>query len=132
VSPKTAAQRAYFRNVMELQARAYDAAKTGRRTDGWYAPTTGANAEIGPAAAKIRARVHELVRNDPHAAPIPRKWASKIVGTGIQPRLAIEGDDADTVAKRARLATSGNASPTTATRKARSTFTRCSFSLRLP
>lgn len=99
VSPKMAAERAFYRAQVNL-ARSYEAAKAGRRTDGWYAPDTGANAEIGPAAAKIRARVHELVRNDPHAAPIPRKWASKIVGTGIQPRLMIEGDDADTVAKR--------------------------------
>ena len=99
LSPKMGASRAYYR-ALEMQARAYEAAKTGRRTDGWYAPTTGANAEIGPAAAKIRARVRDLVRNDAHAAPIPRKWASKIIGTGIQPRLKIEGDDADTVAKR--------------------------------
>ena len=88
VSPRIGAQRAYYRTLVE-QSRAYEAAKVGRRTDGWYSPATGANAEIGPAAAKIRARVHDLVRNDPHAAPIPRKWASKIVGTGIQPRLMV-------------------------------------------
>lgn len=99
VSPRMGAQRAYYRVLMD-QSRAYEAAKVGRRTDGWYTPKTGANSEIGPAADRIRARVHDLVRNDPHAAPIPRKWASKIIGTGIQPRLAIEGDDSDTVAKR--------------------------------
>lgn len=98
-SPRTAAERAYYRVVID-QSRAYEAAKSGRRTDGWYAPKTSANAEIGPAADRIRARVHELCRNDPHAAPIPRKWASKIIGTGIQPRLAITGSDSDSMARR--------------------------------
>lgn len=100
-SPEAAARRAYYRAMLENSTRAYDAAKASRRTDGWYAPRTGANAEIGLAADRIRSRVHDLVRNDPHAAPIPRKWASKIIGSGIQPRLKIEGDDSDTKAKRA-------------------------------
>lgn len=100
VSPKMAAQRLAWRAALDMSQRSYDAAKQGRRTEGWHSPKTGANAEIGPAADRIRARVHDLVRNDPHAAPIPRKWASKIIGTGIQPRLKIEGDDADTAKKR--------------------------------
>lgn len=92
LSPKWAAERAYFRAVLD-QARAYDAGKVGRRTQGWLTPATAANAEIGPMAARIRARTRDLVRNNPYAASAVHKLAAKTIGTGIVPRLAAGAED---------------------------------------
>ncbi len=90
--PRWAASRAYYRSTLQL-ARAYDAAKTGRRTDGWTTPGSSANAELGPAAARIRNRARDLVRNNPFAAIAVRKLAAKTIGTGIVPRLRAGADD---------------------------------------
>lgn len=97
LSPKWAASRAYYRSTLEL-ARAYDAAKTGRRTDGWVTSGSSANAEVGPAAARIRGRARDLVRNNPFASIAVRKLAAKTIGTGIVPRLRAGTED--TAARR--------------------------------
>lgn len=94
LSPRWAAGRAYYRAVLD-HARAYDAAKVGRRTDGWATTGAGANAEIGPANARIRARARDLVRNNPYAASAVRKMAVKTIGTGIVPRLAVGREEVE-------------------------------------
>lgn len=94
ISPRWGAERAFYRFTLS-QTRAYEAAKTGRRTEGWMTSGTSANAEIGPAAARIRARVRDLVRNNPHIAAAVRKKADKVVGTGIRPRLRATRDEVE-------------------------------------
>ncbi len=94
VAPSWAVERAYARWTLD-QARAYDAGKVGRRTEGWRAPSTSANAEIGPANTRIRARVHDLVRNNPYAAQAVRKMSAKAIGSGIVPRLRASGDEVE-------------------------------------
>lgn len=96
ISPKWAFRRLAFRSAFEIASsgRAYDAAKTGRRTDGWITGGSSANSEIGLAASRIRDRVRDLVRNNPYASVVPRRLAAKVWGTGIVPRLRIgEIDD---------------------------------------
>jgi lambda family phage portal protein len=96
ISPRWAAGRAFYRSMldMESQARSFNAARGGRRGDGWYAAPTSVNAELGGhTAAVIRDRARDLVRNNPYAAGFPGMLASKIVGAGIQPRLALTGQD---------------------------------------
>lgn len=92
VSPRWAAKRAYYRSMLDM-ARAYDAAKTGRRTQNWTAGNGSANAELGTGAARIRARTRDLVRNNPWAATAVRKLATKVIGTGITPRLRAGRDE---------------------------------------
>lgn len=94
ISPRWAAERAYFRAQLEL-SRAYDAAKTGRRTGGWTAGDGSANAEIASGASLIRRRARDLVRNNPWAASAIRKLAAKTIGTGIIPRLAAGRDEVE-------------------------------------
>lgn len=94
VSPRWAAGRAFYRAQLGA-ARAYDAAKTGRRTDNWITGGTSADAEIGPAASRIRNRARDLVRNNPWAAAAVRKLAAKTVGTGIVPRLSVAADEVE-------------------------------------
>ncbi len=89
VAPKWAAERAYFRHVYG-SFRAYDAARVGRRTDGWVTPGTSANAEIGPAVSRMRARARDLARNTEVGAQAVRKISAHTVGTGINPRLVSE------------------------------------------
>lgn len=72
--------------------RGYDGARTGRRTDGWITSGSSANAEIGPALARLRARSRDLVRNNPYAGRIVDVWAANVVGTGIMPQSRT-GDD---------------------------------------
>lgn len=100
VSPEWAARRAYWRSTLESGLRAYEAAKTGRRTQGWITSGTSANAEIGAAAATLRARARDLVRNNPYAVMAVRKLAAKVVGAGIVPRLDVPSGELD----RKRLA----------------------------
>lgn len=94
VAPERGLRRVLARQA-GLRVRGYEAAKGGRRTDGWWAPNTGPNAEIGPAAQRLRARSRDLARNDPIATNIVRTHVSHIVGAGIVPRLSIPADDAN-------------------------------------
>lgn len=86
-APKWAAERAYYRSVWTA-SRAYEAAKTGRRTDGWVATGSSANAEIGPALNRLRSRSRDLGRNNPWIARAFRLLPGHIVGAGIVPLFA--------------------------------------------
>lgn len=81
VSPVRGAHRAQARAVM--QALAYDAAKTGRRTSGWITGGTSADAEIGLYGDRMRDSARDLVRNNPHAAKGLAVIVSNKIGTGI-------------------------------------------------
>lgn len=83
--PGAGLRRVQARARMEL-LMGYAGAKTGRREAGWITAGTSANAEIAPAAPKLRERAHDLTRNTPFAKRAVREWRSKVVGTGITPR----------------------------------------------
>ncbi|SNX73159.1 lambda family portal protein [Cereibacter ovatus] len=68
VAPRMAARRVLARQAFETLTRGYDGASKGRRTDGWRAPGSSADTEIGVAGALLRDRMRDLVRNNPHAA----------------------------------------------------------------
>ena len=70
----------------------YDGAARGRRTEGWRAPGSSADTEIGVAGALLRDRMRDLVRNNPHAAKAVAVLVNNIIGAGIMPRAA-SGDD---------------------------------------
>lgn len=82
VSPKTGLQRARARAAMGL-ARSYEGAGTGRRTQGWSAGGTSANAEIYSGGTILRQRVRDLVRNDAYAARAIAALVANAIGTGI-------------------------------------------------
>jgi lambda family phage portal protein len=101
-APVWGAKRAAARMMLD-QARGYAAAKAGRRTDGWIAGGTSANAEIGAQAGLLRARARQLVRDNGYAAHAIRQLSAKTVGAGIVPRLAV--DAAEIERKQAARAT---------------------------
>src|SRR4029078_3894395 len=86
VAPGAGLRRARQRQMMRVLARAYDGAKLGRRTEGWIAAGTGANAEIAPALARLRDRSRDLVRNNTYAGKAVQALVSNMVVTGLMPR----------------------------------------------
>ena len=86
VAPGAGLRRARQRQAMGILARAYEGARLGRRTEGWVAAGTGANAEIAPAIARLRDRSRDLVRNNPYAAKAVTALVSNMIGTGLLPR----------------------------------------------
>ena len=88
LSPETALQRLRARLALDSvrEEFAYDAAKVGRRTSGWFRSSTSANAEISGAMLPLRDGAREQVRNNALAAKFVLEMANRSVGTGILPR----------------------------------------------
>lgn len=95
VAPRAAVRRVLARQSFEVLTRGYDGAARGRRTDGWRAPNSSADAEIAMAGALLRDRMRDLVRNNPHAAKAVSVLVNNIVGAGIIPRAASGNEKLD-------------------------------------
>ncbi len=70
-------------------AAGYDAASRGPRLSRWRAPQSGPNALLGAALPELRARSHDLVRQNGLADGII--WSvmvPNIIGTGIRPQFS--------------------------------------------
>lgn len=90
VSPSWGKSRALNR----LQARHYEAASFGRRTDGWSRRATDANAAAsGPTLSLLRSQARDLVRNNPWARKGLRRIVGNTVGWGIRPKPMGRGAD---------------------------------------
>jgi lambda family phage portal protein len=64
----------------------YDGASAGRRTHGWYAPSSDVNVELMGSLVWLRNRSRELIRNNPYAVKAVEELAGNAVGTGIVPQ----------------------------------------------
>ncbi|MBB3103792.1 phage portal protein [Azomonas macrocytogenes] len=72
--------------ALDIMSRRFDGAAGGRRNQGWRSSGTDANAENGPALAKLRNRARDLRRNNPYAERAITGIADNVVGAGIVPR----------------------------------------------
>lgn len=63
--------------------RTYEGAKVTRRTSGWYAPSTGPNAEIQGDLVTLRNRHRSLVRDNPWAKRARDAIVNNVIGAGI-------------------------------------------------
>ena len=81
VSPIRGAKRAAARVAM--QQLAYEGARKGRRTEGWYAHGTSADAESQAVVGTLRDRARDLVRNNPYAAAACDVKVTETIGAGI-------------------------------------------------
>lgn len=70
----------------------YEAAKRSRVRADWTLRDVGPNTLGQGAIAPLRARVRDLVRNDPHCARAVEVIAGALVGTGITPRAKAVSD----------------------------------------
>lgn len=107
VFPGLAAKRSEFRlkklrtdMAIGMIERRFEGAAGGRRNEGWRATGSDANAENGPALARLRARARDLRRNNPYAERAITGIADNVVGYGIVPRpLAQKPRDNERLAK---------------------------------
>lgn len=82
LSPMAGVRRSQARSALDVM-RGYDAAKVGRRTDGWITGAGSANAEIAPSLARVRNRCRDVVRNNEYAARALDALCVNTVGDGI-------------------------------------------------
>ena len=119
VAPRMAARRVMARQAFETLTRGYDGAAR-MATEGWRAPGSSADTEIGVAGALLRDRMRDLVRNNPHAAKAVAVLVNNIIGAGIMP-----APPAATTSSTARSMGSSNAGQRTAMPMVSSTSTGC-------
>lgn len=106
-NPKAAYERQKYRMANDIleqykeKQRAYDGATKGRRSGGWKATGTSANAEIAGALETLRDRSRDLVRNNPYAKRIVKVIPNNVIGAGIRPTPKAESASATKRAKQA-------------------------------
>lgn len=83
VAPRWTLRRQQARAALDLVARHYEGASTGRRTQGWRRSSGDPNASIGPSVGRLRDVARDLVRNNPHAESALRTIVDDAVGWGI-------------------------------------------------
>jgi lambda family phage portal protein len=83
-SPARGLRREYARHMQAMLS--YEGARSGRRQGGWQTSGTSGNAEIGPAAAKLRDNTEDLIRNNAFAKKGMRRWRRRVVGYGVTPQ----------------------------------------------
>lgn len=74
--------------TLGVQAR-YDAGGTGRRMAGWNPMSSGPNASLNR-VDKLRSRQRDSTRNDWSGESAIQKWATNLVGVGIQAREKVK------------------------------------------
>lgn len=114
VSPEWGLNRIGAKVALEqarVAARAYDAARRDRRTEGWRATGGSAMAELAPSLDLIIRRSRDMCRNNEYAINGRRKWVGHMVGTGIVPRPNLTEKRAKQVARDAWNAFSDNCDP---------------------
>jgi len=73
------------RRVSNAAASYYEAGAVTRRTAGWRAPTTSANAGVLANLTTLRDRSRAATRNDGYAKGVIDKLVAAVIGTGIKP-----------------------------------------------
>ena len=81
-NPEAGVKRARARMTLE-QARKYEGAAGGRRNQNWHAPSTSADAALGPSLERLRNRSRDLSRNNPFAARAVQVLVNNTVGGGV-------------------------------------------------
>lgn len=91
-SPHSAFKRKQARIAMDVLARGYEGAKTGRRIDDWITSGTSANAEISGAGNRLRERSRDLVRNNCYGNKAIEVFVGNAIGTGITAQATTDSD----------------------------------------
>lgn len=106
-APGTAYKRYMARLALDqaISIRRFDAAKLGRRTEGWFAPTTDGTSATLYGLKRMRARSRDLYRNNPLAHRACEVIVSNTIGTGIVPRFGpLDADAAPEVIESTQAA----------------------------
>lgn len=81
-NPKAGVERERARLALD-QVRRYDGATNSRRNENWKAPSTSADAALGPNLQRLRDRSRDLTRNNPFAARAVQVLVNNTVGGGV-------------------------------------------------
>jgi lambda family phage portal protein len=99
-NPQAELRRLQARRAVDIQRRAYEAARRDHRTASWQTPGSSANAEVTANEELVRNRSRDLVRNNGYAGQIVETFADHVVGTGIVGApTGLKGRNAKTVAQ---------------------------------
>lgn len=85
-APSWTLDRVRHRAALATVGRHYEAAKGGRRTQGWARTRGDANAVTATAITELRMHARDLIRNDGHALRGQEIIANHTVGWGIVPK----------------------------------------------
>lgn len=88
VAPRWTLNRIRARAATQILARHYEAAATGRRTQGWTRQTGDANAVLSAALKLLRDHARDLARNNPYAESALTTIADHAVGWGVTAKPA--------------------------------------------
>ncbi len=88
LSPQRGLRRIRARVASDLLVRHYEAAASGRRTQGWKRSAGDANAVMATSLARLRENARDLVRNNAHATRAVATIANQVVGWGIVAKTA--------------------------------------------
>lgn len=91
-SPQSAFKRKQARIAMDMLARGYEGAKTGRRIDDWLTSGNSANAEVGSAGNRLRERARDLVRNNCYGSKAIEIFVGNAIGEGISAQARTSSD----------------------------------------
>jgi lambda family phage portal protein len=91
-SPMVGLRRKQARLALSVMGRAYEGAKSGRRTDGWITAGNSANAEIASAGSRLRDRARDITRNNAYGRKAKRVFSDNFIGTGIIPQARTGSD----------------------------------------
>ncbi len=94
-SPRALLGRQKARIFNDFVKRKYEAADSGRRTDGWNTGGGSANAEIAAAQFRAKNRARDLVRNNPYAARGVQVITNNVIGRGIKTQIKTGNDTRD-------------------------------------
>lgn len=83
--------------ILQKENFSYDGASAGRRTHGWYAPSSDASVEAMGSLVWLRNRSRELIRNNPYAAKAVDELVGNTVGTGIVPQAKTGDENLDKI-----------------------------------
>ena len=100
VSPARAKARISARLQIDAMMN-YDAATRGRRTDGWKAPNTDADAAAYGSRQRLRSVSRDFIRNRPYAARAQSVVVANVVGSGVMP--SIEADSESVAAEAMKM-----------------------------
>jgi capsid protein len=90
LSPHAALKRKQARIAMDMLARGYEGAKTGRRIDDWLTSGNSANTEIGGAGNRLRERARDLVRNNCYGSKAIEIFVGNAIGAGTHQFRPVE------------------------------------------
>jgi lambda family phage portal protein len=93
IAPARAVKRMYARWHYSALTGGYKGGRKDRRpTSGWKTQDTSADAASLPDLTALRARSHDLVRNNPLAAGALQTKVTSIVGSGLRVKAEVDGD----------------------------------------